>query len=116
MTVCALRTELMRNAYLIVAFLIVPYALYFLVPGGYISLSWIAVTLVYYGLSLLLHNKKYRWMALGTLLLTISYLLIIGITKLEPVYRIITFLVLGMVLIGISLHYTRMRAKGAHNN
>ena len=111
-----LRTELMRNAYLIVAFLIVPYALYFLVPGGYISLSWIAVTLVYYGLSLLLHNKKYRWMALGTLLLTISYLLIIGITKLEPVYRIITFLVLGMVLIGISLHYTRMRAKGAHNN
>jgi hypothetical protein len=106
-----LTTELMRNSYLVIAFLIVPYALYFLIPSGYISLSWIALTLFYYSLSLLLKNIKYRWMALGTLVLTITYLIIIGMTKLDPVYRIVSFLVLGTVLIITSLLYTRLRDK-----
>ncbi|RMF57774.1 MAG: DUF2339 domain-containing protein, partial [Calditrichaeota bacterium] len=68
-----LKTEMMRNAYLVMAFFIFPYILYQIVPGGYVALSWIGVTLVYYLLSLLLKNEKYRWMALFNLLLTVLY-------------------------------------------
>ena len=109
-----IKTELMRNLYLSSAFIAFPYTLYFSIPNDYISLSWIAIALVYYLMSLILKNKKYRWMALLTLLLSVLYLFIIGIYKFEPVYRIISFLVLGFVLLFISIIYTRIRSKKSH--
>ena len=106
-----LKTELMRNAYLVMAFLAIPYAFYHSLPGRYVSLSWVGVAVFYYFLSLILKNKKYRWMALFTLLLSILYIFVIGIIKLEPVYRIVSFIVLGIVLIIISISYTKIKAK-----
>ncbi len=109
-----LRTELMRNSYLASAFFIFPYTLYHLVPRAYLVLSWVGVALFYYLLSLLLKNKKYRWMALSTLLLTVLYIFIIGIISMEPVYRIISFLVLGVALLVISWLYGKTRMKKGH--
>lgn len=107
-----IKTELIRNIYLASAFIAFPYTLYKLVPVQYISLSWMGIALVYYLLSLLLKNIKYRWMALFTLFLSVLYLFIIDIVKLDPVYRIISFLVLGIVLIVISVAYTKIKSKG----
>jgi uncharacterized membrane protein len=47
-------------------------------------------------------------MALLTLLLTVGYVFIIGITSEEASYRIISFLVLGFVLVIISLIYSKI--------
>ena len=90
-----LKTELMRNLYLISAFFTIPYALYFNIPVGYISLSWLGVAIIYYILSITLKNKKYRWLALSTILLTVTYILIVGIARLDPVYRIFSFIIIG---------------------
>ncbi len=106
-----LKTDKMRTAYLIAAFFIFPYALYHTVPRDYISLSWLAVAIVYYVISVILKNAKYRWMALLTFLLTALYLIIIGIIRLEPVLRIISFLVLGIVLLAISFVYAKAKMK-----
>lgn len=106
-----LKTDKMRTAYLIAAFFIFPYALYHTVPGDYVSLSWLAVAIVYYVISVILKNAKYRWMALLTFLLTALYLIIIGIIKLEPVFRIISFLILGIVLLAISFLYAKAKMK-----
>ncbi len=106
-----LKTDKMRTAYLIAAFVIFPYALYHTVPNDYVSLSWLAVAVIYYVISLILKNTKYRWMALLTFLLTAFYLIIIGIIKLEPVLRIVSFLVLGVVLLAISFVYARAKKK-----
>lgn len=106
-----LKTELMRNLYLISAFFTIPYALYFNVPKGYISLSWLGVAIIYYILSLTLNNKKYRWLALSTILLTVTYILIIGIAQLDPVYRIISLIIIGIVLLITSIIYTRIKTK-----
>ncbi|MEJ2507606.1 MAG: hypothetical protein P8Y81_15205, partial [Ignavibacteriaceae bacterium] len=73
-----LKTEQMRNAYLLSALLIIPYSLYEMIPSGLVSLSWIGAAVVYYILSLLLHNKKYRWMALATFMLTVIYVFVLG--------------------------------------
>ena len=104
-----LKTEQMRNAYLLSALFIIPYALYFAMPESLISVSWIVVAIVYYILSLILKNKKYRWMALLTLLLTVGYVFIIGITNSDPTYKIVSFIALGTVLIVVSLTYTKLR-------
>ena len=102
-----LKTELMRISYLITAFFIIPYSFYKLFPEGYVSLSWIGLTIFYYSMGIMLKNLKYRWMAILTLLMTIGYVLIVDLINLDPVFRIISFLALGIVLISISIIYNR---------
>jgi uncharacterized membrane protein len=104
-----LKTEQMRNAYLLSALFIIPYALYQMFPAGYVSLSWIAIAIIYYLLSLLLKNIKYRWMALATYFLTVAYVFIFGITSAETLLKIMSFVVLGVSLIIVSLVYTRKK-------
>jgi hypothetical protein len=106
-----LKTELMRNAYLVSAFAVFPYSLYHLVPARYVGLAWIGLAAIYYSLNLIVQNRKYRWMGHTTLLLTTLYLAIVGTRQFEPVYRIISFLVLGTVLLIVSLAFTRMRRR-----
>jgi len=106
-----LKTEYMRNSYLLIALLIIPYALYNVLPAGFVGLSWLAVAIIYYVISILLKNKKYRWMALLTLLLTVLYILILGISSSSPAYKIISFLILGIVLILLSIIYSRNKLK-----
>ncbi len=106
-----LKTELMRNAYLGSALVVFPYSLYHLVPHEYVGLAWVGMAMFYYLINLIIKAQKYRWMGHLTLILAVMYVLIIGIFQLEPTYRILSFLILGSVLIIISLIFTRLRAK-----
>ena len=106
-----LQTELMRNAYLVSAFLVFPYALYHLVSHVYVVPAWIGMALFYYGMNLLIRNPKYRWMGHGTLLLCAAYIVIVGMGELEGMQRILSFLALGAILLLVSLVITRNRAR-----
>jgi len=107
----ALKTELMRNAYLGSAFFIFPYALYHSLPPGLVSLSWLVIALFYYLMARLLRNAKYRWMALLTLALTILHVLAVDMTSVEPVFRVVSFLALGIVLLAVSVVYARKKRR-----
>ncbi len=106
-----LKTEQMRNAYLLTALLIIPYSLYQMLPSGFVAFSWIAVAILYYLFSLMLKNVKYRYMSLATFLLTVVYVFVLGITSDETIFKILSFLVLGSALVIISIVYTRNRNK-----
>jgi len=106
-----LRTEMMRNAYLASAFIVFPYALYHLVPHAYVSLSWVGVALAYYLMNLIVQNPKYRWMGHLTLLLTVCYVVVMAFTQFGSTYRIVSFLVLGTVLLVVSLVFTQVRER-----
>lgn len=106
-----LKTGLMRNAYLVTAFLVFPYALYHLVPGAWVGLAWVGAALLYYLLAAVLHNPKYRYMAHATLLLTAGYMAVMGIGRLDPFFRTLSFLVLGAVLVVVSFIFSQMRRK-----
>ena len=108
-----LKTEQMRNAYLLTALLIIPYSLYHMMPSGYVAFSWIAVAILYYIFSLLLKNVKYRYMSLATYLLTVVYVFVLGITSDETIFKILSFLVLGAALVIISVVYTKNRNKSS---
>lgn len=111
----ALKTELMRNAYLASAFVIIPYGLYHAVPKNYVSLSWLGAAVFYFVMSLILRNKKYRWMAILTLFLAVIYVFVVDMARLEAGYRILSFLALGVVLLVISLLYARSRKQAPEN-
>ena len=106
-----LQTEQMRNAYLACAFLIIPYSLYNSMPEGYLILSWVVVTILYYALGYVLKNIKYRWMGHLTLLLTVIYVVGVGSYKLKQVHRIVSFLIVGVLLLIVSLVYTKLKSK-----
>ena len=106
-----LKTELMRNAYLASAFVVFPYALYHLVPRAFVSVAWVGIAVAYYLMNLIIRNPKYRWMGHLTLLLTVLYLIVVGVTQLAPGYRIVSFLVLGTVLLAVSLVFTQVRVR-----
>ena len=108
----ALRTEMMRNAYLASALLFLPYALYHSVPPQFVSVSWLILASFYYIAGRVLKSRKYRWMALLTMSLTILYVFIIDLTTVDPVVRIISFLVVGSALLAISMVYSRRKVKG----
>jgi uncharacterized membrane protein len=108
-----LKTEQMRNAYLLTALLIIPYSLYHMIPSGYVAFSWIVVAILYYVFSLILKNVKYRYMSLATFMLTVLYVFVLGITSEETVFKILSFLVLGAALVIISIVYTRNKNKSS---
>ncbi len=106
-----LQTELMRNTYLVIAFMVFPYALYYMVPEMFVVVAWTGLALFYYGLFLFFGNRKYRWMGHWMLLLTALFAIIIGTSRLESHYRIITFLVLGSIMVIVSLVFSIIRSK-----
>lgn len=106
-----LKTDRMRDGYLLSALIIIPYALFHSVPKEFVSISWVGVALLYYLLSKLLSSKKYRWMAIATFLMTIGYVFILAISDFELIYKIISFLFLGIVMMVISLLYAKTKTK-----
>ncbi|RPI74252.1 MAG: DUF2339 domain-containing protein [Ignavibacteriales bacterium] len=106
-----LKTEQMRNAYLIIALFWIPYVFYCVFPSVYVGLSLLLLSLAYFSMSKILKNLKYRWMAVMTLLITVFYLMVFGITNPDTTYKIISFLAAGIVLILTSAAYSRIKAK-----
>jgi hypothetical protein len=104
-----LRTELLRNVYLFIAFVLIFYALYRAVPAQYVTLSWTLTAVGYFLLSYLLKSVKYRLMAISAMLVTVLYLFAVDLARLDPRFRVAAFLFLGLMAVMISLYYTKIR-------
>lgn len=106
-----LKTENLRISYLIIAFLIIPIVLYYNLPSQFVGISYIVLAFVYYLLGKLINNKKYRLLATGTLILSLVYIFIFGLTSSETIYKIFSFLLVSIALVLISIVYAKDRAK-----
>jgi hypothetical protein len=101
-----IETDLMRNLYLIEGFFMMLYALFHALPKQFITLSWTIAALIYFLLSFILKNVKYRYMALGTMISAAIYLFIVDLARIEIIYRVLALLFLAAISIGISMYYT----------
>jgi hypothetical protein len=102
-----LKTDSIRNFYLITVFFSTLYALYHAFPKIYVTISWTSAAFVYFMLSILLKNAKYRWMAVLTLAVTAIYLFLVDLAQMEIGYRVIAFMFLAIISLGASLYYTK---------
>jgi hypothetical protein len=62
--------------------------------------------LLYFLLSFVLKNVKYRYMALGTMICAAFYLFLVDLARIEIIYRVLALLFLAAISIGISMYYT----------
>ncbi|MCK4853648.1 MAG: hypothetical protein KAT31_05290 [Bacteroidales bacterium] len=107
-----LRTEVLRNLYLIGAFFMVLYSLQQVVPAQYVTLSWTLAAVGYLVLNIILHNIKYRWMAIFTFIATAIYLFVVDLASLQVGYRVLAFMFLAIISLATSVYYTkRLRKK-----
>jgi hypothetical protein len=108
-----IETELIRNTYLVVLFLTMLYACYMGFPGQFITLSWTVTAIVYFVMSIILKNVKYRYLALANVIATALYLFTVDLARIEVGYRIVAFLFLAVITIFISASYVRkLKKKG----
>jgi hypothetical protein len=101
-----IETDMMRNLYLMEGFVMMLLALYHSVPKHFITLSWTLAALIYFLLSILLKNVKYRYLALGNMICAALYLFLVDLAKIELIYRVLALLFLSAISIGISMYYT----------
>ncbi len=101
-----IKTDLIRNLYMVEGFIMVLYALVQAVPKQFVTLSWAIAALLYFLIGFILKNVKYRYMALGTMICAAFYLFIRDLARIELIYRVIALLVLAAISIGISIYYT----------
>ena len=102
-----IKTDFLRDIYMIIGFIMMLYALHKSVPVGFVTISWTALALVYFGLSILLKNTKYRWMSISTFAASAFYLFIVDLHTIDMVFRVLAFMVLAVISIGISIYYTK---------
>jgi hypothetical protein len=89
------------------------FALYNAVPKQFITLSWTMAALLYFVLSFILKNVKYRYMAIGTMISAAAFLLIVDLARIGVIYRVLALLFLAAVSIGISIFYTNSTSRKA---
>jgi len=107
-----LKTDAIRNFYLVITFFIMLFTLYHAVALDYVTISWGLAAVAYMIMSAILSNVKYRWLAFVTLLASVVHLFMFDISKMGVGYRIIAFLFVGLTILGVSFYYTKKLKSG----
>jgi len=79
------------------------------VSGSVLTVAWGVQGLLLLGAGFPARERPLRLAGLALLLYCISKLFIYDLRRLETVYRILSFVALGVILLGVSWIYTRFR-------
>jgi hypothetical protein len=81
-------------------------------PGGfYLTAGWSLLACAIFILGMLLRERIYRFSGLGLIAVALVKIVVLDVWGLELFYRIISFMVLGVVLLLIGFLYTRYQDK-----
>lgn len=106
-----LKTEMLRNLYLIAGLAMTLIAFHYAVPESFTTVSWIFAAVLFFLLGYLLKNIKYRWLAISTLVASAVHLVFVDMSNMEMAARILVFLFLAIISITVSILYTRHLVK-----
>jgi len=76
--------------------------------GFLLTVAWSLFALLTFGAGVALRERLYRWIALGVLALAIGRLFLFDVWQLDTIFRILSFLVLGAVLLALGFLYNRL--------
>lgn len=79
------------------------------VSGSMLTVAWGIEGAVLLGLGFLLRDRTFRLSGLVVFLVCVGKLFLYDLRALETLYRILSFFVLGVILVGVSWLYTRFR-------
>jgi uncharacterized membrane protein len=80
-----------------------------LMPQGLVTLGWVVAAFGLFALGFAVHERWYRLAALAVLGLALLRLLVVDLANLPADQRVLTFILLGVMLLVVSYTYTRLR-------
>jgi uncharacterized membrane protein len=98
-----------RAFYSLLATLLLAILLYHEVSGGTLTMAWAAEALALLGAGFPLRDRVQRLSGLSLFMVCVLKLFLYDLRELETVNRILSFIVLGLILVGVSWMYTRFR-------
>jgi uncharacterized membrane protein len=81
--------------------------------GGafYLTASWSALALALFAAGMVWRERIYRWLGLALIALALGRIVLFDIWKLDTLYRILSFMALGVVLLVLGYIYNRYQEK-----
>jgi hypothetical protein len=79
--------------------------------GFYLTASWSALALILFAVGMILRERVYRWLGLGVLAFALGRIVIFDVWELETLYRILSFMALGVVLLVFGFIYNKYQDK-----
>jgi uncharacterized membrane protein len=76
-----------------------------------LTVSWAALAAVLFAAGFALRERMHRWVGLGILASAIGRVFLSDVWKLLPIYRILSFLALGVVLLALGFIYNKYQEK-----
>jgi len=75
----------------------------------YLTASWALLAFVFFIAGFSLRERTYRWAALAVLGCALGRVVLLDVWQLQTIYRILSFLALGIVLLALGYIYTRFQ-------
>jgi len=82
-----------------------------LASGFYLTASWSFLALALFTCGIVVRERVYRWLGLGLLACALGRIVIFDVWKLETLYRILSFMALGIVLLVLGFVYSKYQEK-----
>jgi len=79
--------------------------------GSYLTAGWSLLGLAFFGGGFALRERFYRWVGLCVLGCALGRVIIFDVWKLETIYRILSFMALGIVLLVLGFIYNKYQEK-----
>jgi hypothetical protein len=79
--------------------------------GFYLTASWSALALMLFVCGLAMRERMYRWLGLAVLAGALGRVVVFDVWKLETLYRILSFMALGIVLLVLGYIYNKYQEK-----
>jgi len=79
--------------------------------GFYLTASWSLLALALFAIGIFLRERMYRWLGLGILAAALGRVIVFDIWKLESLYRILSLMALGVVLLVLGFVYSKYQEK-----
>ena len=79
--------------------------------GGFLTASWCVLASLLFIAGILLRERVYRWLGLAILASAIGRVMIIDVWRLAPIFKILSFMALGLVLLVLGFIYNKYQEK-----
>ena len=79
--------------------------------GFFITMIWAGFAVLVFAAGMILRERFHRWFGLGVLAAAVGRVVLVDVWKQETIYRVLTFMALGVALLVIGFIYNKYQEK-----
>ena len=77
--------------------------------GFFLTMTWAGFAVLVFAAGMILRERFHRWLGLGVLAAAVGRVVLVDVWKQETIYRVLTFIALGVALLVIGFLYNKFQ-------